>query len=418
MGVWARGSVRCHIAFAVSLLTIGASLGCSSGGGTKPGTPGAAGTTGAAGTGSSGGGSTGAAGAAAGTTGAAGTGAAGAAAGTNGAAGTTGAAGAAAGTTGTAGAGGAAAGATGTAGAGGAGALTQILPVMRAGLYVLEFGTTKFVVDPTKGARITEFSLGGTNILTGPTANPMYWGSTLWSAPEGEWLPGGLIAAYDTGTFTMSVGADSSFTGVGPTSTIANNMKTVAVTKTFAADLAKGAIAIEYSLTNKGTNTFNLGHWEVTRVPPDGLTFFPVGTGNPVVNAGPIATCCITTMGGYVWSDHAKYAMGSAYGKYSIDGSGGWVAHVVTDPAGNLLLIKTFKDIPTGTAGAGHGEVEIYFDPMRKYVEVEDHHEQAMFAAGATIPWSVRWYLRRLPPSVTRTVGSQALIDFVLAQIK
>jgi hypothetical protein len=416
MGVWARGSVRCHVAFAVSLLTLGAFLGCSSRGGTTPGTAGAAGTTGAAGSGSGGAsGNTGAAGSAAGTTGTAG-----ATAGTTGAAGTAGigAAGAAAGATGTAGAGGATAGTMGTAGAGGGGALTQILPVMRGGLYVLEFGNTKFVVDPTKGARITEFSLDGTNILTGPTANPMYWGSTLWSAPEGEWLPGGLIPAFDTGTFTMSVAADSSFSGVGPTGMVANNTKQLAVTKKFAADLTKGgSIAIEYSITNKGTNMFTIGHWEVTRVPPDGLTFFPAGTGNPIV-AGPIGTCCITSMSGYIWSDHAKYPMGSAYGKYSTDASGGWVAHVVTDPAGDILLIKAFKDIPVGTAGAGHGEVEIYFDPMRKYVEVEDHHEQAMFAAGATIPWPVRWYLRRLPPSVTRAAGSQTLIDFVLAQIK
>jgi hypothetical protein len=30
----------------------------------------------------------------------------------------------------------------------------------------------------------------------------------------------------------------------------------------------------------------------------------------------------------------------------------------------------------------------------------------------------VRWYLRRLPPSVARTVGNQALIDYVQALIK
>jgi hypothetical protein len=293
---------------------------------------------------------------------------------------------------------------------------------MRGDTYVLEFGKTKLVVDPAHGARISEFSLDGTNILTGPTANAMYWGSTFWSAPESEWLPTGIIPAYDTGAFTMSVGADSTISAAGPTSMIANNMKTVAVNKTFAADLAKGAIAITYSLTNKGANTFTLGHWEVTRVPPDGLTFFPVGTGNPVNNVGMISTCCLTTMNGIAWIDNSKYAPPSSaatnYSKYSIDGKDGWVAHVIKDAAGDLLLVKTFKDIPQGMAGAGHGEVEIYFDPARKYVEVEDHHEQSSFTAGAKLDWPVRWYLRRLPASVTRMAGNQALIDYVQNLIK
>jgi hypothetical protein len=340
---------------------------------------------------------------AAGTTGAAGTGVAGT---TGGAAGATGAAG----TTGAAG-----------AGAAGTGAAALVQPIMRGNLYVLEFGKTKFVVDPAAGARITEFSLDGTNILTGPTANAMYWGSTLWSAPEGEWLPKGLLPAYDTGMFTMTVGADSSISGSGPTSTVGTT-KMVAVTKKFSADLAKGAIAIDYSLTNKGTNTYMLGHWEVTRVPPDGLTFFPVGTGAPVNNAGVISTCCLTTMNGTVWSDHSKYNPPSPastnYAKYSIDGAGGWVAHVVKDAAGPILLVKTFKDIPVGTAGTGHGEVEIYFDPARKYVEVEDHNQQTSFTAGATIPWSVRWYLRRLPQNVAAMVGNQALVDYVKTLIQ
>jgi hypothetical protein len=141
-----------------------------------------------------------------------------------------------------------------------------------------------------------------------------------------------------------------------------------------------------------------------------------------VNNAGVIATCCLTTMNGIVWSDHSKYAPPSPastnYAKYSIDGKDGWVAHVIKDAAGDLLLVKTFKDIPQGMAGTGHGEVEIYFDPARKYVEVEDHHEQASFTAGATIPWPVRWYLRRLPATITRTVGNQMLVDYVTNLIK
>jgi hypothetical protein len=108
------------------------------------------------------------------------------------------------------------------------------------------------------------------------------------------------------------------------------------------------------------------------------------------------------------------------YGKYSRDASGGWIAHVApaADGKGDLLLVKTFKDIADGTAGTGHGEVEIYYREDRSYAEVEDHHEQTTFAAGQKIDWPVRWYLRRLPLGVTRTAGNQMLIDAVKALVQ
>ena len=167
------------------------------------------------------------------------TGSAGATAGSAGASGTAGAAGASgmAGAQGTAGAG--AAGSMGTAGAGGApadggagsGASTLVLPVMRAGGYTLEFGNTKFVVDPA-GARIVEASLDGANILTNATVNAKYWGSSMWTAPESEWMALGamyIVPAFDTLPFTMAVAADNSFTAVGPNTTF--NNKTLSVSK-------------------------------------------------------------------------------------------------------------------------------------------------------------------------------------------
>src|SRR6185295_7503263 len=51
-----------------------------------------------------------------------------------------------------------------------------VQPIQRGDLYELEFGKTTFVVDGTKGARITAFTLDGTNILTGPSVNAAFWG--------------------------------------------------------------------------------------------------------------------------------------------------------------------------------------------------------------------------------------------------
>ena len=425
---------------AVALVVLSAAMlsavGCSSGG-SKPGTPGAAGaaagSTGAAGVGAAG--STGAAGATAGATGAAGatagsTGAAGSTAGSTGAAGST------AGSTGAAG--GTAGSTAGTTGAAGAGAL--VLPVMRTAaagatgsVYTLEFGNTKFTVDPAPGGRIVEYSLDGTNVLTNATVNPSYWGSTLWSAPEGQWMVAGVATAgspgmmivpgFDTLPYPMTVAADNSFSGSGPNLAFSN--MTFNITKKFSANLTAGAIDIVYSITNQGTGSMTIGHWEVTRVFPNGLTFFPAPAAGalPAQIAGPtVVNPCVTTALGTVWLDHSKYNSGASmqYGKYSVDAGGGWIAHVVPDSAskGDLLLVKTFMQIPVNTAGTGHREVEVYYRPDRTYEEIEDHHAQATFMAGQKIDWPVRWYLRRLPTSVTRTAGNQQLVDYVTNLLK
>jgi hypothetical protein len=232
-----------------------------------------------------------------------------------------------------------------------------------------------------------------------------------------------LVPQFDTMPYPMTVAADNSFSGSGPTVTFAN--MTFNVTKKFAANLALGAIDIVYSITNQGAAAMTTGHWEVTRVYPNGLTFFPAppAASKPPLVANPgVVNPCVTVANGTVWLDHSKYVPGTPakYGKYSTDASGGWVAHVVPDTGGkgDILLVKTFKDIPDGTAGTGHGEVEVYYREDRSYEEVEDHHEQAMFAVGAKIDWPVRWYLRRLPTTITRTAGNQMLVDFVTALIK
>jgi hypothetical protein len=284
-----------------------------------------------------------------------------------------------------------------------------VQPIQRGDTYVLEFGATKFIVAPN-GARITTFSLDDTNILTGPNVNAMFWGSTLWTAPESDWMPPNIVANIDTAPYTMTVGADNIISAVGMTANVNNKM--VAVSKRFMPDLATSTVNIEYTLTNKGTASFQIGHWEVTRVPPGGLTFYPAGTA--MTAYGPLT---LEKANGYYWFDHTKFPMGMI-GKAGGDDVGSWVAHVMPDPKGDIVLIKVFPDIPPGSAPPGHSEIEIFAQADKSYVEIEAHNKYLTFMPGQAIPWTVRWYLRRLPIGTMRAVGSQALIDFVLQQMK
>jgi hypothetical protein len=232
-----------------------------------------------------------------------------------------------------------------------------------------------------------------------------------------------IVPGFDTLPYPMTVAADNSFSGSGPNLMFAN--MTFNVTKKFSANLGRGAIDIVYSITNQGTNTWMLGHWEVTRVAPNGLTFFPApaaGAAAAQIANPAVVNPCVTTAAGAVWLDHSKYNSGAQmlYGKYSVDAGGGWIAHVVPDTSGkgDLLLVKTFMQIPLNSAGNGHREVEVYYRPDRSYEEIEDHHQQATFAPQQKIDWPVTWYLRRLPTSVTRTAGNQQLVDYVTNLLK
>jgi hypothetical protein len=299
------------------------------------------------------------------------------------------------------------------------GGLSLTSPIVQGHLDVYQFGDTTFTVDGTQGARITGFAMDGTNVLVGPTVNAQFWGATFWTAPQADWWTGMVPPAYapiDYAPYVMTVGADSSITAQGSTATFATPPKQVAVTKTFSIDLQAASVGIVYAMTNKGTAAIKIGHWELARVFPGGLTFYPAAAAAPTVAFGTIT---LQKIGAYEWFDETTFPKGGAAAKSVGDAAmgGGWIAHVVPDPAGPLVLIRTFPDIPVGSAGAGDGAVEIFVQTDGTYEEIETHNQLVTIAAGQSAPWQVHWMLRRLPVGTAVMAGNQALVDFVLQQL-
>jgi hypothetical protein len=385
---------------------LAAALGLLGACGGATGRPAGTGTAGAsAGSGgSSQGGSSGAA---------AGMGGAGAGGQTSGAAGVTGAAG-----TGGASAAGADGGASdgpgGSDGGSDAGAASLTLPVMRGnGLYVLEMGGLSFTVNPMVGARITSFKLDGDELLTDATANPNFWGSTLWTSPATDWVMGTFAAPaiVDRNPYTVMLGNDNAITATSAPSTTLNGKK-FTITKVFHADLVNRAIVIDYKITstaNTGTAPFNLSHWEVTRVFPDGLTFFTAGAITKIdYLPQPMK---MTQAQGYTWYDNTMHMKGSE-SKAGSDGQGGFIAHVAPHANGDLLFIKAFKPVTQAQGPPGENPLEFYCNAPHTYVELEDHSPYDPIAPGATSTRTVTWYLRRLPAG-DHTAGSAALVAAV-----
>jgi hypothetical protein len=102
--------------------------------------------------------------------------------------------------------------------------------------------------------------------------------------------------------------------------------------------------------------------------------------------------------------------------KLYADGAEGWLAHV----AQGLVFIKTFPDVPPAMIAPMEGDVELYVnDPemdAERYIELENQAAYGMIAPGASVSWTVTWYLRKLPAGMAAT-PSAALAQFVRTTI-
>ncbi len=306
----------------------------------------------------------------------------------------------------------------GNAGAGGAGGsgggVSLMQPIMRGELDVLEFGDLYFAVNPSKGARVVSFKLGGDELLTGTNEHANYYGSTLWTSPADDWVEGAFMppATVDNAPYTTTVSADGVITATSAAYTTpkpANAPKQFVVTKSFHADLAKNAIVIDYGLKNTGAAPFRLSHWEVTRVFTGGMLFFQTG-GAPKLDFLP-QLVHTTDAGGYTWWDNTTHTMNGGESKGGADSPGGFIAQVSPNQNGDLLFIKSFKVISKANAPTGHYPIEFYCNNPHTYVELEAHSSYDEIAPGATYTATYTWYLKRLPMGTERTPGSAALIS-------
>ncbi len=281
---------------------------------------------------------------------------------------------------------------------------TLAQPIERGdGIYVLEFGETYFEVHAAPGGRVIQFARAGVPMLvassqvSGDASNN--YGSTFWTSPQSawNWPP---PAAIDTAEYEAKVDAvTATVTLKSPVIAIGNAR--LQLTKRFRADLVNDAIVIEFVLRNVGTMKARAAHWQITRVPKGGLTFFPTGTG--VVQSG---LSVIQGGDGVSWFDWDTSAPEND-GKYIADGAEGWIAHV----GSGLIFVKQFTDLALDQAAQGEGDVEIYATGPNRYVEIEPQGASEAIEPGASTTWTVVWKLRSLPAGVRQAVSAPGLVE-------
>ena len=151
---------------------------------------------------------------------------------------------------------------------------SPVRPTIDGGRHVLAWDDVRVEIDAATGGRVTALCLGGRNLLTEPAADAGNYGSTFWPSPQTAWgWP--PLAEIDHGPYRAEVEPAA----VTMRSAL-NPALGVVVEKRFAADAARGAVTFDFAIHNRGEMPVQLAAWQITRVPPGGLSLFPTGAFN------------------------------------------------------------------------------------------------------------------------------------------
>ena len=281
----------------------------------------------------------------------------------------------------------------------------QVIPVSNGNKYSISVGDVELVVDASIGARITSFKLHDTEYIK-QGSNLTQMGSTLWTSPQSawNWPP---LSTTDSKAYTASIEGNKMIFESGIESGISG--KKFKFIKTFWANENNNSISVRYSLVNTGTSGISVSLWEITRVGPDGLTFWKTGDKAPWTSGSwsPTLVNKVWEESGYYWMQF-DIANGNSNKFFSGIGETGWFAHAFSD---DVVLIKSFEDVSTSEYAPGEGEFEYYTGGT--YIELENQGKYTTVPAGDTLNYDVTWHLQELPENTTAEIGSTDLIDFV-----
>merc|ERR1719491_1261354 len=227
-------------------------------------------------------------------------------------------------------------------------------------------------------------------------------GSVFWPAPQSAWgwPPPVEIDPTPSGDYRYqySLDVDQASKSFTLTSGVSNQFN-LQMSKRISMDPDGAAVVLDFTMRNTGWRAKQWAPWEVTRVGPNGLTFYATGSLPPTSGTWPALP--VTVAGGVTWFQHRS---SSSQAKLFADTSEGWLAH--TD--GFLVMVKCFEKIPTYAAAPGEQQIEIY--DRGSFVEVEAQGAYESIPGGGQLHWNHRWFLREMPAGAVMQPGNAQLV--------
>lgn len=265
-------------------------------------------------------------------------------------------------------------------------------------LYKVFSGKTQLLVDPDVGGRILSLTFNNKEILTDDAVHPENFGSTLWTSPQKEWgwppapvldvKPYQIINQVESLVLVSKEDVSSGYQ-------FRKEIKPIP---------DKNAFIIHYTIKNISDTIKKVAPWEVTRVPVDGLSFFP-GKNEEILSRSNLP---VVVEKDIIWFDYKKVDIDRSK-KLFANGKEGWLAHVHE----NILFVKVFPDINPDQTAPGEEEVEIFASGESPYIELENQGIYQELLPKDSLIWPVTWHLASIPDSVEAESKNMELINMV-----
>lgn len=278
------------------------------------------------------------------------------------------------------------------------------IPEKTGNVYIIRLPGQALEIDVLRGGRIAALTFNGKNILANQQVNAVNWGSTFWPSPQStwKWPP---PAELDNKPYAVAIENN-----IVKMTSLKDPKTRYIFSKEISGNKKTGAYQIKYTITNGSGETRQVAPWEITRVYPAGITFYPDGQQEIKGNLAAYTE----NKNGITWFHHEPAKMPARALKLFADGGEGWLGQVND----NILFIKKFADIPYGKTAPEEGEIEIYASPDKKYVEIEQQGAYEILLPGASTSWEVTWYVRKLPDNIKAEAGNPALVKFTRQILK
>ncbi len=297
-------------------------------------------------------------------------------------------------------------------------------PTVHGGGYKIAAGPVEITVAPSRGARVRSLKFEGTELLyqADSTGNPGSMGSVFWISPQAHWTancrnannngcwppPTAHDGSGNASLYTGGLLGDSSVSYTGS----AESYTGARIRKTFWGNPADSSISIRYHMVNTSASAKAYAGWEVTRMTTGGLTFWAKSDEHVIAGNGTSGQALINMIKdtlGVKWHKYdSTVSLAGGTPKFWDGTSEGWFARV---DKSRLLYIKAFEPIPPSKrAHATENQIEYYTNNnTRTITEMELQGPYDSVAAGDSLQWEVKWYVRRLPDSIPVTMNSELL---------
>jgi hypothetical protein len=271
-------------------------------------------------------------------------------------------------------------------------------------VYILTYGGLEARVDAKNGGRLESLSLNGENVLSGKDVNAGNWGTSLWPSPQSAW---GWPPSQQLDNFPYAVISD-------PSEIIIRSQKDpkqgFVFNKTYKINVQDTSLQITYVILNESAVSQKVAPWEISRVAPGGLTFYPSGEESKRGLLAPLTK----DSADITWFEYNMETIPQGVPKLLADGKEGWMAQV----SNGLLLVKSFDDVPTGKYAPEEGEIEMYANPDHSYIEIEQQGNYVELKVKEELKYIVTYKLVKLPSTVPVKIGNVDLLRIARAMKK